>query len=278
MSSIPDERLALLFTCCHPALAVESRVALTLREVGGLATARDRARVPRRRAGAGPAARSRQAAGAGHGDPVPRPARSPPSRPRARRAARPLPRLQRGVRGDRRRGARAPRALRRGDPARQAPLRPDARRAGGIRSARAPPPAGLTARRAPRPRRRARAARRTGSTAVGPPSDRRGPPRPAPRGGAASPRPVPAPGRHRRRSRRRRRSPHDRRCVRRPRAIRPLTRRASQPGGCSRARRPRRVSKVRYLRRTDLLADRALERRIARALRTDRSAGRCRAT
>jgi len=38
MSSIPDERLALLFTCCHPALAVESRVALTLREVGGLAT------------------------------------------------------------------------------------------------------------------------------------------------------------------------------------------------------------------------------------------------
>ena len=38
MSSIPDERLALLFTCCHPALAVESRVALTLREVGGLTT------------------------------------------------------------------------------------------------------------------------------------------------------------------------------------------------------------------------------------------------
>jgi RNA polymerase sigma-70 factor (ECF subfamily) len=38
VSSIPDDRLALLFTCCHPALAVESRVALTLREVGGLAT------------------------------------------------------------------------------------------------------------------------------------------------------------------------------------------------------------------------------------------------
>ena len=38
MSSIPDERLALLFTCCHPALAVEARVALTLREVGGLTT------------------------------------------------------------------------------------------------------------------------------------------------------------------------------------------------------------------------------------------------
>jgi RNA polymerase sigma-70 factor (ECF subfamily) len=38
VSSIPDERLALLFTCCHPALAVEARVALTLREVAGLAT------------------------------------------------------------------------------------------------------------------------------------------------------------------------------------------------------------------------------------------------
>jgi len=38
VSAIPDERLALVFTCCHPALAPESRVALTLREVGGLAT------------------------------------------------------------------------------------------------------------------------------------------------------------------------------------------------------------------------------------------------
>ena len=38
VSSIPDERLALLFTCCHPALAVEARITLTLREVGGLAT------------------------------------------------------------------------------------------------------------------------------------------------------------------------------------------------------------------------------------------------
>lgn len=38
VSVIPDERLALLFTCCHPALTVEARVALTLREVGGLET------------------------------------------------------------------------------------------------------------------------------------------------------------------------------------------------------------------------------------------------
>jgi RNA polymerase sigma-70 factor, ECF subfamily len=38
MSTIPDERLALVFTCCHPALAAEAQVALTLREVGGLTT------------------------------------------------------------------------------------------------------------------------------------------------------------------------------------------------------------------------------------------------
>ena len=39
MSAIPDERLALVFTCCHPALAREACIALTLREVGGLTTA-----------------------------------------------------------------------------------------------------------------------------------------------------------------------------------------------------------------------------------------------
>ena len=38
MSTIPDERLALIFTCCHPALAVDAQVALTLRLLGGLTT------------------------------------------------------------------------------------------------------------------------------------------------------------------------------------------------------------------------------------------------
>jgi RNA polymerase sigma-70 factor, ECF subfamily len=37
-STIPDERLELIFTCCHPALAVEAQVALTLRALGGLTT------------------------------------------------------------------------------------------------------------------------------------------------------------------------------------------------------------------------------------------------
>ena len=36
--SVPDERLSLIFTCCHPALAPEARVALTLRTLGGLST------------------------------------------------------------------------------------------------------------------------------------------------------------------------------------------------------------------------------------------------
>jgi RNA polymerase sigma-70 factor (ECF subfamily) len=36
--SIPDDRLRLIFTCCHPALALESRIALTLRTLGGLTT------------------------------------------------------------------------------------------------------------------------------------------------------------------------------------------------------------------------------------------------
>ena len=35
---IPDDRLRLIFTCCHPALALDARVALTLRTVGGLST------------------------------------------------------------------------------------------------------------------------------------------------------------------------------------------------------------------------------------------------
>jgi RNA polymerase sigma-70 factor (ECF subfamily) len=37
-SAFPDERLELIFTCCHPALAIDAQVALTLRTLGGLAT------------------------------------------------------------------------------------------------------------------------------------------------------------------------------------------------------------------------------------------------
>ncbi len=37
-TTIPDERLELIFTCCHPALALDAQVALTLRTLGGLDT------------------------------------------------------------------------------------------------------------------------------------------------------------------------------------------------------------------------------------------------
>jgi RNA polymerase sigma-70 factor (ECF subfamily) len=37
-NGFPDERLELIFTCCHPALALDSQVALTLRTLGGLQT------------------------------------------------------------------------------------------------------------------------------------------------------------------------------------------------------------------------------------------------
>ncbi|HVV19451.1 MAG TPA: sigma factor-like helix-turn-helix DNA-binding protein, partial [Pseudonocardiaceae bacterium] len=36
LGAIDDDRLRLIFTCCHPALSMEARVALTLRMVGGL--------------------------------------------------------------------------------------------------------------------------------------------------------------------------------------------------------------------------------------------------
>ncbi len=38
MESIPDDRLKLMFTCCHPALSLEAQVALTLHTLGGLST------------------------------------------------------------------------------------------------------------------------------------------------------------------------------------------------------------------------------------------------
>ena len=38
VETIPDERLKLIFMCCHPALAAEAQVALTLRSLGGLST------------------------------------------------------------------------------------------------------------------------------------------------------------------------------------------------------------------------------------------------
>ena len=79
-TTFPDERLELIFTCCHPALDTEAQVALTLRTLGGLLDARDRPRLPGRRADDGPAPRARQAQDQGRRDPVPGAARPPAAR------------------------------------------------------------------------------------------------------------------------------------------------------------------------------------------------------
>jgi RNA polymerase sigma-70 factor (ECF subfamily) len=47
-ATVPEDRLRLIFTCCHPALATEAQVALTLRTLGGLSTARTPSWCPRR--------------------------------------------------------------------------------------------------------------------------------------------------------------------------------------------------------------------------------------
>ena len=101
LGAIDDERLRLIFTCCHPALAMQARVALTLRMVGGL-TVPEIARaflVQESRHGAADHPREGQDQGGSH--PVPGAVRGGSPGPRLRRARRPVPRLQRGLPGDR---------------------------------------------------------------------------------------------------------------------------------------------------------------------------------
>ena len=69
---IADDRLRLIFTCCHPALAMDARVALTLRTLGGLTTPGDRPGVPRPGADPRPAPRPRQAQDPRRRDPLSR--------------------------------------------------------------------------------------------------------------------------------------------------------------------------------------------------------------
>ena len=62
MSPIADDRLRLIFTCCHPALAMDARVALTLRTLGGLSTPGDRPGLPRARSRRSPSGSSGRSA------------------------------------------------------------------------------------------------------------------------------------------------------------------------------------------------------------------------
>ena len=114
--SVEDDRLRLIFTCCHPALAPDAQVALTLREVCGLTTeeiaqafltpAPDAGAAHRARQGQDPR-RAHSVSGAGAGR---------AARTARRRAAGDLSGVQRGLRRVVGRVADAARSVGRGDP------------------------------------------------------------------------------------------------------------------------------------------------------------------
>ena len=246
LGAIDDDRLRLIFTCCHPALAMETRVALTLRMVGGLTDARDRPRLPGAGGRHGPADHPGEGQDQGGSHPVSGAVRGGSPGTRLRRARRPVPRLQRGLPGDRpRHRSRPSRPDRRGDPAHSPGPRPPAggRRGGRAAGADAPhrgPPhrPGLGERRAGHPR-------RAGPRGLGRGADRRGSSAgaraPGGRGGSGS---LPGPRGDQRRAHlgprdRGHRLVAGRRPLRPARPPRPLADRRPQPGHRGRrARRP----------------------------------------
>ena len=186
-STIPDERLELIFTCCHPALAVEAQVALTLRALGGLTT-EEIARAflvseetMKRRLSRAKAKIKATAI------PFAVPADRVLPGPLGGRAGGRLPDLQPGL-------PRSRRSRRRGDPAGAAAGRADGRRARGVRAAR-PDAAARLAPRGARGRRSAGPAGRAGPLPPRPGEGRGGPRRTrASAGPAAGGRAVRAPG------------------------------------------------------------------------------------
>ena len=118
LGAIDDERLRLIFTCCHPALAMETRVALTLRMVGGLTVPEIARAFLVQEAAMGQRITPREGQDQDGSHPVSGAVCRGSPGARLGRARCPLPRLQRGLPGDRPgHRARPSRPYRRGDPA-----------------------------------------------------------------------------------------------------------------------------------------------------------------
>ena len=96
---MPDDRLRLIFTCCHPALAPATQVALTLRLLGGLETPEIARAFLVAGGHHGPAPRAGQAEDPRCAHPLPGAGRRRAARPPASRPRRPLPDLHRRARG-----------------------------------------------------------------------------------------------------------------------------------------------------------------------------------
>ncbi len=147
MHEITDDRLRLIFTCCHPALPAGIAGGAHAPNGRRLVHAGDRARVHLHRDDDPATSGPREEEDPRRRDPVPGPAPRAAARAVRRRARRAVPDLQRGLQRDR----RAPRsrgAVRRGDLAGARPVDPHARRTGGARPPRAHAAAALPA---PRP-------------------------------------------------------------------------------------------------------------------------------
>jgi len=131
---VDDDRLRLLFTCCHPALAPEARIALTLRLLGGLTVAEiaQAFLVPETTMAQRITRAKKKIAAAAVPYRVPEAADLPE---RIGGVLAVVPRLQRGLPRHRRRRPGARRAHGRGHPADPGPPPAASRRAGGGRSA-----------------------------------------------------------------------------------------------------------------------------------------------